>query len=127
MKRYFNKRKGFTLVEVLVALLIVAVTLGAGLRALNQATDLSGSLDKRMIARWIAEDHIALMRAQRIQVNEGRNEGRITQAGMQWVWTESIEKQPRSPFQKITVTVREDQADTHSLAHLSAFILQSPP
>jgi general secretion pathway protein I len=124
---FLVKRKGFTLVEVLVALLIIAVTLGAGLRALNQVTDLSGSLDKRRIARWVAEDHIALYRAQRLIPKEGLIEGHTRQAGIDWVWTESIEKLPRSPFQKITVKVREDQADANTLAQIAAFILQSPP
>jgi len=123
----YSKKNGFTLVEVLVALLIVAVTLGAGLRALNQATDLSGALDKRMIARWVAEDHIALLRAQRIEPIEGQNEGHITQAGINMVWIETTEKLPNSPFKKITVRVHEDQADANNLAQVAAFILQNPP
>ena len=34
-----NRRAGFTLVEILVALAIVAIALTAGMRALAQATD----------------------------------------------------------------------------------------
>jgi len=123
----YSKKNGFTLVEVLVALLIVAVTLGAGLRALSQATDLSGALDQRMIARWIAEDHIALLRAQRIEPKEGQNEGHITQAGITMVWTETTEKIPNSPFQKITVRVHNEQNDVNNLAQVAVFILQNPP
>jgi general secretion pathway protein I len=120
-------QKGFTLVEVLVALLIVAVTLGAGIRALTQATDLSGALDRRMIARWVAEDHIALLRAQQSLPKEGQIEGQVNQAGLSLIWSETSEKLANSPFLKITVRVREDKPDATQLVQIAAFILQSPP
>jgi general secretion pathway protein I len=123
----FIKQKGFTLVEVLVALLIVAVTLGAGIRALTQATDLSGALDRRMIARWVAEDHIALLRAQQSLPKEGQIEGQVNQAGLSLIWSETSETLAHSPFIKITVRVREDKPDATQLVQIAAFILQSPP
>jgi|APCry1669189844_1035258.scaffolds.fasta_scaffold25931_2 general secretion pathway protein I len=125
--RPFIMQKGFTLVEVLVALLIVAVTLGAGIRALTQATDLSGALDRRMIARWVAEDHIALLRAQQSLPKEGQIEGQVNQAGLSLIWSETSEKLANSPFLKITVRVREDKPDATQLVQIAAFILQSPP
>ena len=125
--RPFIMQKGFTLVEVLVALLIVAVTLGAGIQALTQATDLSGALDRRMIARWVAEDHIALLRAQQSLPKEGQIEGQVNQAGLSLIWSETSEKLANSPFLKITVRVREDKPDATQLVQIAAFILQSPP
>jgi len=125
--RPFIMQKGFTLVEVLVALLIVAVTLGAGIRALTQATDLSGALDRRMIARWVAEDHIALLRAQQSLPKEGQIEGQVNQAGLSLIWSETSEKLANSPFLKITVRVREDKPDATQLVQIAAFILQGPP
>ena len=45
-----NKQPGFTLVEILVALAIVAIALTAGMRALTQATDSAAALKARTLA-----------------------------------------------------------------------------
>jgi len=49
----------FTLIEVLVALAIVAVALSAGMRALAQSADGASSLKARTLALWVAENRLA--------------------------------------------------------------------
>ncbi|AOY97547.1 type II secretion system protein GspI (plasmid) [Cupriavidus sp. USMAA2-4] len=53
---------GFTLLEVLVALAIVAVALGACLRVLGSMTDASEALRARTVAQWSADNQLALLR-----------------------------------------------------------------
>ena len=55
--------RGFTLVEVLVALAIVSIALMAALRASGQATNASGELRLRLFAGWVAENRLAEHRA----------------------------------------------------------------
>ena len=57
MKR--TRAPGFTLIEVLVALAIVAVALSAGMRALAQGADGASSLKARTLALWVAENRLA--------------------------------------------------------------------
>jgi len=73
--------KGFTLLEVLVALVIVAVALGACLRATGMLADSSAGMRERTLAQWSATNHLARMRLtgalpppglQRTQCNQGR-------------------------------------------------------
>ena len=51
--------RGFTLVEILVALAVVAVALAAGMRALAQSADGAGTLKARTLAMWVAQNRIA--------------------------------------------------------------------
>jgi general secretion pathway protein I len=73
--------EGFTLLEVLVALVIVAVALGACLRATGMLADSSAGMRERTLAQWSATNHLARMRLtgalpppglQRTQCNQGR-------------------------------------------------------
>lgn len=72
---------GFTLLEVLVALVIVAVALGACLRATGMLADSSAGMRERTLAQWSAANHLARLRLigtlpppglQRTSCNQGR-------------------------------------------------------
>ena len=52
-------RRGFTLIEVLVALAVVAVALSAGMRALAQSADGATALKTRTLSLWFAENRLA--------------------------------------------------------------------
>ena len=54
-----RRTRAFTLIEVLVALAIVAVALAAGMRALAQSADGATSLKMRTLALWVAENPLA--------------------------------------------------------------------
>lgn len=54
--------RGFTLIEVLVALTIVAVALGACLRAVAAMTNNSQALQQKLYASWSAENRLAELR-----------------------------------------------------------------
>jgi general secretion pathway protein I len=56
---------GFTLLEVLVALAIVAITLGAGMRAAGVLTDNTDRLRLAAAAQWCADNRLVALRLAR--------------------------------------------------------------
>ena len=56
---------GFTLIEVLVALSIIAVTLAAGMRAASAVTDNAQRLSDVMAAQWCADNQLTALRLAR--------------------------------------------------------------
>ena len=64
--RHRKKQLGFLLVEILVALAILAIPLAAITRAVSQAIDTTAALRDRSIALWVAQDRLTMHRIERV-------------------------------------------------------------
>ncbi len=85
--------RGFTLIEVLVALAIVAIGMAAVLGALTSSASTVLYMRDKTQAQWIALNHIAEKRLQNQpgQVpQQGNSDGDIEFAGQKWHWREEI-------------------------------------
>lgn len=120
MKR--TRAPGFTLIEVLVALAIVAVALSAGMRALAQGADGASSLKARTLALWVAENRLA--RAQLDLSAQGATaaSGDETQAGMALAWRQTIGTTPNPAFRRIEIVVTEPGRPEYALARLVGYL-----
>ena len=120
MKR--TRAPGFTLIEVLVALAIVAVALSAGMRALALGADGASSLKARTLALWVAENRLA--RAQLDLSAQGATaaSGDETQAGMALAWRQTIGTTPNPAFRRIEIVVTEPGRPDYALARLVGYL-----
>ncbi len=112
------KARGFTLVEVLVALAIVAVALMASLRAVGEMAESSAELKLRLLAGLSAQNRIAFLRATRTFLPPGETSLACPQGNVALVCREQIMATPNPLFQRIEVRVYVDGDDEHHLAEL---------
>ena len=119
--------RGFTLVEILVALAIVAIALTAGMRALTQATDSAAALKARTLALWIAQDRLAAAQIATPWPALGSYKGDAQQAGNTFVWQASVTTTPNPAFRKIEIVVAEPQTPDYALARLTGFLGNPEP
>ena len=114
-----KRRHGFTLVEVLVALAVIAVALTAGMRVLAQSVDGASSLKARTLALWVAENRLA-----RAQLGEtlDTSTGQETQAGLTFAWRQSITATPNPAFRRIEIVVTDPAQADYALARLVGYL-----
>jgi general secretion pathway protein I len=119
-----TRSRGFTLLEVLVALAILAVVLAAGFRAVALATGSANDLRERLIADWVAQDRLAEHRALGHFLEPGVNEGSVTQAGREFRWREEVKATPNALFRRIDVKISLAGEGDHVLSRLTGFMVK---
>ena len=122
-----TRGRGFTLVEILVALAIVAIALSAGMRALAQATDTASALKARTLALWVAQNRLAAAQIATPWPALGSYSGDATQAGAPFVWRASVTATPNLAFRRIEIAVAEPRSADYALARLVGFLGSPEP
>jgi len=121
-RRAFNRRHfGFTLVEVLVAMAVLAIALAAVMRVVTQAIDTTAALRDRTIALGVAEDRLALHRLQNSWPALDTFDGVREQGGREWHWREKVVSTEIADFRRIEVEVRL-RPEGEILAHAVGFL-----
>ncbi len=100
--------RGFTLVEVLVALAIVAVALAAGLRAAGALADNTERLAAVTAAQWCAENALANLRLARQLPGVGDADFSCEQLGRTYAGTLATRPTPNPNFRRVDASVRDD-------------------
>lgn len=83
--------RGFTLIEVLIALLVVALGMGALLSTIASSANAVTRLRDKSFAQWIALNRIAELRLSGQQPEVGITTGDVEYAGAQWRWEQEIQ------------------------------------
>jgi len=115
-------RKGFTLIEVLVALAIIAVALAAGFRSVAQSAETATSLKARTLALWIAQNRLAAAQLEVPAPGVGESDGNEVQAGALFAWHRSVGGTPNPAFRRIEITVADASRPDYVLARLVGYI-----
>jgi general secretion pathway protein I len=85
-----NAQRGFTLIEVLVALVIVALGMSALLETLGSAADTASYLRDKSFAQWIAFNQLATTRLSGTLPSDGTTNGELDYAGRHWRWRQVV-------------------------------------
>ncbi len=100
---------GFTLIEVLVALVIVAFGMGALMTSLSSAADTVSHLRERSLAQWIALNRVTDVRLQQrpnALPSKSKSEGDVDFAGGKWHWQQEIVDSGLPGLLRVDVHVR---------------------
>lgn len=98
-------RAGFTLIEVLVALTIIGVALGAAMRAMGGMTQSSHELRIRMLAGWSADNHLATLRLSKRWPDAGTRSMPCPQGNVSLICEETSSPTPNPAFRRVEVSV----------------------
>jgi general secretion pathway protein I len=97
---------GFTLVEVMVALTIVAITLAAGFRAAQALALGAQRAQDASEARWCADNHLTQIKLYRQFPDLGGSEFSCTQMGRAFSGEMQVKSTPNPNFRRVDIQVR---------------------
>jgi general secretion pathway protein I len=84
--RAFQRRHGFTLLEVLIALLLLSLAMVALVRSVGQEASALGMQREATLAQWVAANQLAELRLRRQLPASGQARGQVSMAGRDWRW-----------------------------------------
>ena len=116
------RRQGFTLVEVLVALVIIGTAFAASLRAISSLTKNSWDLRAAMMATWSAENRLSQIRLAQEWPPLGTRSFDCPQAELRLRCQETIVSTPNPSFRRVQVTVIDDSDENHKIITLSQIV-----
>ena len=118
---------GFTLIEVLIALTIVALGLSAAVRAATQVTSGALEMKTRTLALWVAENRLAEYRARTRWPAPGSYQGSSTQANVALVWRDAVTPTSDPTLRRIDIAVSAAAEPDYVLARLTGVAAMPAP
>jgi general secretion pathway protein I len=119
--------RGFTLLEVLVALVIVGTALSAGLRAVGSLTANSSNLRASMMATWSAENRLVQIRIGREFPEVGRRSFPCPQGDLKLMCEEEVFTSPNPLLRRIEVSVFDVDNPGRRIVKLVQLVLRPSP
>jgi len=116
--------KGFTLIEILVAVAILAVALAATTRAASLATDGTLETRQRLLATWAAQNRVAELRARRIFPAPATQRLTTEQGGLALVIDETVSNTPNPTLRRVDLAVGDARDPNRVLTRLTAYVAQ---
>jgi len=114
--------RGFTLVEVLVALAVLAIALAAVMRAMAQAIDTTATLREHEVALWVAENRLIQHQMSQDWPSVDTTDGDTDMGGRKWYWREQVSSTPEPKMRRIEITIRETADSKDTVAKLVGYL-----
>jgi len=114
--------RGFTLIEILIAVAILAVALAATTRAASVATDGALETRQRVLATWAAENRVAELRARGAWPGTAITRFKTEQGGLSLVIEEAVTDTPNPTIRRIDLAVADTRNPERVLTRLTAYV-----
>ncbi|MBF0284020.1 MAG: type II secretion system minor pseudopilin GspI [Magnetococcales bacterium] len=113
---------GFTLVETLVALVVLAIALSAAIQSMGGFTTTAIHLRDRILALWVAENLATEWQIMQRWPDLGVISGEQTLAGQPWRWQARIVETPDLRMRRMEIDVRDPSGEGEPLARLHSYL-----
>lgn len=120
--------RGFTLLEILVALAIAVIGIMAVAKTTHSAVSLQQTTEDRVLATWIASNRLAELRITRAWPSPVSRDSAQELGGRMWYAREEVSATVDPDLLRIDLTVYRDQDYQHLSATLFGYLARySPP
>jgi general secretion pathway protein I len=117
-----RRARGFTLIEVLAALVIVALGMLGVIEAVTQTARNGSYLRDKTLAHWVAMNLIAERRIEQSPPDVAESSDEVELAGQRWRWSMKVTQTDVQTLRRMDVSVRRaDAPEGSSLASVTGF------
>lgn len=114
--------RGFTLIEVMLAMAVFAI---AGIALLSAASNNArnmGYLENKMFANWVASNQLVAANLAPKWPPKNNAKGEVELAGRQWFWHQKVIKTTDKDMRAIVMEVRLNEDEKLPLSSLTTYV-----
>ena len=117
--------RGFTLLEIMVALAVLALAMGALVKTSSDYTSNQTYLRDRTMTAWVARNVLVQHQLENQWPRVGERKGTLEMGWQEWEWLAKITQTEEEKLRRIDVEVRAiDSEDEDPITVLSGFLKQ---
>ena len=118
--------QGFTLLEVMIALAVLALSMGAVIKATSDYTGNESYLRDRTMAMWVARNVLVEFQVGNEWLSVGERKGSREMGNQEWRWLARISQTEESELRRLDVEVfpLDSDDDEQPLSVLSGFLMR---
>jgi general secretion pathway protein I len=120
-----RRQRGFTLLEVLIALAVLAIAMGAVIKSTGDYTGNHAWLRDRTLATWVARNVLVQFQVENAWPEVGERKGTQEMGRREWRWLARISQTDEAQLRRLDVEVfLLDAEDEEPVSVLSGFLQQ---
>ena len=120
-------QSGFTLIEVMVALTIIAIALGALLNTSGTQASSAAYLKQKTLAHWVAANELTQIRISKEFPDIGDKKGSTEMANKEWYWIRTTKKTADENARQVSFTLYADKDHEQNLTSLIGYVTREVP
>lgn len=118
-----RNQRGFTLLEVMVALAVLAIAMAAVIKGVGANVSNAGYMRDRTLAHWVAMNKVTESQVRRDWPDPPEEEGTALMGEREWHWTIIVEETPDPEVRRMDVEVRASADDQQALTRLTSYLV----
>jgi general secretion pathway protein I len=122
-----TKQRGFTLLEVMLAMAVFAIAGVALLGVADNNYRHISHIEEQMFANWVASNQLVEVSLDTTWPPKNNRKGKVEMAGRTWYWQQKVIKTANKELRAVNMQIRLNEDDELVSASLMTYLAQDKP